>query len=81
MYIYWTAEENRKNALMEFKYTEDNLLEIEQYFDAVVSNIRNKNFEVKDSPDTGKVCRECDFRFFCSQNGIIKFKAKDIEEE
>jgi len=81
MYIYWTAEENRKNALMEFKYTEDNLLEIEQYFDAVVSNIRNKNFEVKDSPDTGKVCRECDFRFFCSQNGVIKFKAKDIEEE
>ena len=81
MYIYWTAEDKRKDALMQFNYSDENLLETGLYFDSVVKNIRDKNFQVKTSPDTDKVCKECDFRFYCSQNGIIKFKTKDAEEE
>jgi len=80
MYIYWTSEDKRKDALMQFNYSDENLLETGLYFDSVVKSIRGKNFKVKTSPDTNKVCKECDFRFYCSQNGIIKFKTKDLEE-
>ena len=81
MYIYWTAEEKRKDAIMEFKYENDNIEETFRYFDSVVKNIKDKKFDVEILPDTGKICKECDFRFYCSQNGIIKFESKEIEEE
>ena len=80
MYIYWTSEEIRKNALMEMKYSEKDVEEAGRYFDEVVKKIKEENFEVNEPPDTEKVCKECDFRFYCSQNGIIKFKTKELEE-
>ena len=39
-----------------------------------------RDFVVRKQPDTEKVCKECDFRFYCSQNSIIKFKPKEFEE-
>ncbi|MEO0199423.1 MAG: ATP-dependent DNA helicase [candidate division WOR-3 bacterium] len=80
MYIYWTAEEKRKNALMELKYSDDEVEKAGKYFDELVQKIRSQDFAVKNQPDTEKVCKECDFRFYCSQNGIIKFKTKELEE-
>jgi len=80
MYIYWTAEEKRKDALMELQYSEDKVEEAGRHFDEIVKKIKSKNFKVLQSPDTEKVCKECDFRFYCSQNGIIKFKTKELEE-
>ncbi|MEO0302134.1 MAG: ATP-dependent DNA helicase, partial [candidate division WOR-3 bacterium] len=68
MYIYWTAEEKRKDALMELEYSEEEVEKAGRYFDEVVQKIRSQDFAVKNQPDTEKVCKECDFRFYCSQN-------------
>lgn len=81
MYIYWTAEEKRKDALMELKYSEEEVKKTGEYFDEVVQKIRLADFNIKIPPNTEKVCKECDFRFYCSQNGIIKFKTKELIEE
>jgi len=80
MYIYWTAEEKKEDALMEIDHQEIDIDEAGGYFDKVVQKIRHKNFKVTEKPDTDKVCKECDFRFYCSQNGTIIFKAKELEE-
>ena len=80
MYIYWTSEEKRKDALMEFKYSDKDLHETELYFDSVVQRIRDKAFKVGKVPDADKVCKECDFRFYCSKDEITKFKSRDLEE-
>ncbi len=81
MYIYWTSEEKRKDALMELRYSEEEVEKAGLYFDEVVKKIQKENFNVEKQPDTEKICKECDFRFYCSQNGIIKFKTKELEEE
>jgi DNA helicase-2/ATP-dependent DNA helicase PcrA len=80
MYIYWTSEDNRKDALMELEYSEEEVEKAGKYFDEIVNKINAKQFQVKKTPDTEKVCKECDFRFYCSKNGIIKFKSKELEE-
>jgi ATP-dependent DNA helicase UvrD/PcrA len=46
------------------------------YFDSIVEMIKKKDFEVKKIPDL-KVCRECDFRTYCSNEGIIRLKEKN----
>jgi len=80
MYIYWTAEEKRRDALMELKYCEQDIEKAGQYFDEIVQKIKKGNYTIQQIPDTEKVCKECDFRFYCSGNGIIKFKTKELEE-
>jgi DNA helicase-2/ATP-dependent DNA helicase PcrA len=80
MYIYWTSEEKRRDSLMALNYYEKDVEEAGKYFDEVVQEIRKRNFTIKQQPDTEKVCKECDFRFYCSQNGIIKFRTKEVEE-
>jgi len=80
MYIYWTSEERRKDALMELRYSEKDVEEAGRYFEEVVKKIKTENFKVINPPDTEKVCKECDFRFYCSENSIIKFKTKELEE-
>jgi len=80
MYIYWTSEEKRKDALMELQYSEDKVEEAGKHFDEIVRKIKDRHFKVEQSPDTDKVCKECDFRFYCSQNGVIKFKTRELEE-
>jgi len=81
MYIYWTSEEKRKDALMELQYLEDKVQEAGRHFDEIIKKIKSEHFKVVKSPDTEKVCKECDFRFYCSQNEIIKFKTKELLEE
>lgn len=81
LYIYWTSEEKRQNALMKFRFDESNIDEAGMYFDEQVNRIKQKDFKIKALPDIEKVCKECDFRFFCSLNGIIKFKSRVLEEE
>lgn len=80
MYIYWTSEEKRKDALMELRYCESDVEEAVRYFDLLVRKVMEKDFVVREQPDTERVCKECDFRFYCSQNNIIKFKTKKLEE-
>lgn len=72
--LYWTSEEKRKDAIMEFKYKEEYVEEVGKHFDEVVKKIFLENFEVQSPPDVNKICKECDFRFYCSKEGTIKFK-------
>lgn len=80
LYIYWTAEEKRRDALMEFEYTKSHIDEAGRHFDEQVKGIQEKVFKIKIPPNINKVCKECDFRFYCSMNGIIKFKTKKLVE-
>jgi len=58
---------------MEFQYDEAKVEEAGGHFDEVVAKIRAKKFDVKVMPEA-KTCKECDFRFYCSMQGVIKLK-------
>jgi len=74
-YIYWTAEPDRNNALVKFRLSENDIQSSVNYFDSIVEIIKKKDFEVRKTPDS-RVCGECDFRTYCSNEGIITFKRK-----
>jgi DNA helicase-2/ATP-dependent DNA helicase PcrA len=63
---------------MEFKYKKEDIDLTKNYFDQLVQRIRREDFAVRQPPDVEKVCKECDFRFYCSENGIIKYKYREI---
>ena len=68
LYLYWTAEKHRKDALMEIEYDENLVIAVGKHFDEVAACIINKNFEIKNMPDKTKVCKECDFKHYCRVN-------------
>jgi DNA helicase-2/ATP-dependent DNA helicase PcrA len=74
LYVYWTSEEKRANALMEFDYSEEQIDKIGSHFDKIVQKIREKRFGVDKAPNYEKTCRECDFRYYCASNSIIELK-------
>lgn len=65
LYIYWTSEEKRKDALMEIDYDPKLVEEAGKYFDGVAKCIMNRDFTIKKSLDKTRVCKECDFRYYC----------------
>lgn len=65
LYIYWTSEDKRKDALMEIEYDEKLVKEAGLHFDAVANCIIRKDFDIKERPDKTRVCKECDFKFYC----------------
>ncbi|MCX8106738.1 MAG: ATP-dependent helicase [Ignavibacterium album] len=65
LYIYWTAEEKRKDALMEIEYDPKLVEEAGKHFDSVAKSILNRSYEINNWPDKTKVCKECDFKFYC----------------
>ena len=71
LYIYWTAEKTRQDALTEFPFTREDIKKAGDYFDAVVKMIQQKKFDVTKPPDKTKICLECDFRNYCATEGTI----------
>lgn len=69
LYIYWTSEEKRKDALMEIEYDEKLLEEAGRHFDKIANCIIRKDFDIKEMPDKTRVCKECDIRFYCHKGG------------
>ncbi|MCD6366467.1 MAG: ATP-dependent helicase [Bacteroidales bacterium] len=65
LYIYWTAEEHRKDALQEIKYDPALVERAGRHFDKVANCILQKDYTIKEPPDKNKVCKECDFRYYC----------------
>ena len=65
LYIYWTAEDDRKDALMEINYDQKLVEAAGKHFDSVAKCIIKKDFEIKTKPDKTKICKECDFKHFC----------------
>lgn len=75
LYIYWTSEKDRDRALQEFPVDEQITKTAGSHFDGIVSVIQSKKFEVK-TPPPSNICKECDFRSYCTSQGTIKFKFK-----
>jgi DNA helicase-2/ATP-dependent DNA helicase PcrA len=69
--LYWTSEENKKDAVMEFPFAQSLIEDAGKRFDVVVKNIEEKEFTVVKPPEMA-ICRECDFRSYCSSEGTIK---------
>ena len=68
--LYWTAEADKANALMEILYRPKNVEAAGQRFDRVVSCIQARDFNVTRKPEA-KVCKECDLKTLCVAEGII----------
>ena len=78
LFLYWTSEEKREDAIMEFTYDQELVEEAGRHFDEVVKKILAQKFDVKNPPDKNRVCKDCDFRFYCIMEGVIKFKGAVI---
>jgi len=69
--LYWTGEEKKDNAIMAIDYDKDLVKTAVGEFDTVAKKILNKEFVVKRVPEK-KLCRECDLKRFCINDGLIK---------
>lgn len=69
--LYWTAEPDKRDALMEFPYRQDKVVDAARRFDAVIQKIQGGDFRVVKVPER-KVCKECDLRHYCLQDGLIQ---------
>jgi len=71
--IYWTSEESKKDAITEYDYDEIYVKNVINELDEIINRISNRDFDIKKIPKP-KICKECDLRFVCSKEGIIKRK-------
>ena len=69
--LYWTAETNKADALMEIPYRPENVEAAGRRFDHIVSRIQARDFTITRTPET-KVCKECDLKTFCAVEGVIQ---------
>lgn len=69
--LYWTSEARRADAVMEFHYRPELVEAAGLRFDQVVARIKAKDFVVSVPPDAA-ICKECDFRPCCLQDGTIR---------
>jgi DNA helicase-2/ATP-dependent DNA helicase PcrA len=75
--LYWTGEPRKEDALMIFPYHPELVEEAGAHFDRVVARILETDFTIKMPPEA-KVCKECDFRAYCSREGTIRLKEQDL---
>ena len=68
--LYWTAETDKADALMELPYAPEKVDAAGKRFDAVVAKIQARDFEVTHVPER-KICKECDLKSCCGEDGII----------
>lgn len=71
LFLYWTAEESKADALMQFPFNPDLVDAAAKDFDAVVKKIKAKDFSVSAPPEAG-ICKECDIRPLCTADGVLK---------
>jgi DNA helicase-2/ATP-dependent DNA helicase PcrA len=69
--LYWTAEPDKRDALMEFPYRPQMVAEAGHAFDTVVRKIQGHDFRVVRIPER-KVCKECDIKALCARDGLIR---------
>jgi DNA helicase-2/ATP-dependent DNA helicase PcrA len=68
--LYWTAEPRKEEALMVMAYDPARVDEAGHHFDEIVGLITEKEFAVKQVPESG-ICKECDLRLLCHAEGVI----------
>jgi len=69
--LYWTSEERKEDAVMEFPYRPELVDQAGEHFDEVVAKIKARDFEITKPPESG-ICKECDFRSYCVAEGMIR---------
>lgn len=69
LYLYWTSESRKQDALMELPYHPQKVEEAWIRFDRVVHKILQKDFRIQKLPEPD-ICKECDLRLLCGQEGI-----------
>jgi DNA helicase-2/ATP-dependent DNA helicase PcrA len=70
LYLYWTAEPRKQDALMEFPYRPRLVERAGQHFDGLIQKIQAKDFRVPAPPEAG-ICKECDLRPYCAHEGTV----------
>ena len=65
MNLYYTGEENG-NPIISFPYEKKEIDKTMKYFSDIVKDIMEKNY--KKSSKNEKICKNCDFRFYCGKN-------------
>lgn len=70
LYLYWTGEARREDALMSMPYGTESVQAAGAHFDHVVGRIKRAEFGVPEPPETS-VCKECDLRGLCSRDGTL----------
>lgn len=70
LFLYWTSEPLKKDALMQFPYRPELVEKAGKHFDQVVTKIKAKDFQVLKPPEAG-ICKECDLRHYCKRDGTI----------
>ncbi len=68
--LYWTAEEQKDQALMVLPYRPESVENAGRHFDETVNRIQTGQFAVKRPPEA-KICQECDLRMLCHSEGVI----------
>jgi DNA helicase-2/ATP-dependent DNA helicase PcrA len=68
LFIYWTGEERRQDALMEVYYQPEEAEQTSYYFDTIVAKIHKHEFPAKPGP---KACIACDLRSLCMKDGSL----------
>ena len=70
--LYWTAEEQKDQALMVLPYRPESVENAGRHFDETVNRIQTGQFAVKRPPEA-KICQECDLRMLCHSEGVIRW--------
>jgi DNA helicase-2/ATP-dependent DNA helicase PcrA len=68
--LYWTAEEQKADAIMQFPYQPGLVAEAAREFGRVVGQIKAGDFRIVRAPEPG-ICKECDLRSHCASEGIL----------
>lgn len=71
LWLYWTAEERRADALMEVSCDQGEIEQVVASVDRLAEKIQQKHFDVK-TPPAPTVCQTCDIRRFCKKEGDIR---------
>jgi DNA helicase II / ATP-dependent DNA helicase PcrA len=75
LYLYWTEEPVRADALMEIAYEPARIEATVRDFGKVVERIEAEEFEVKTPPEK-HVCQTCDLKYVCQKDGTIDYNAQ-----
>jgi DNA helicase-2/ATP-dependent DNA helicase PcrA len=70
LFLYWTVEESKTEAITQFPFRPELVDAAAQDFDAVVRKIKAKNFNIVTLPDKD-ICKECDIRTFGVAEGTL----------
>jgi DNA helicase-2/ATP-dependent DNA helicase PcrA len=71
LWLYWTAEERRANALMEVSCDQDEIEQVVADVDDLAEEIQQKHFDVKVRP-ASTICQKCDIRHLCWKDGTLR---------